>query len=140
MVELLVDAHELLDGVDVHAGVLRVHAYALLGADDAGGLGHGDDADQVPHHFVEHHLLVALVREEVLADLDALHVDAQLLLERRANLRHELIQVHTVSVVLHKAHDVVEFWNIAARVRAQRNMDTCSEAGPAPRSCLTTVK
>ena len=51
VVELLVDAHELLDCVDVDASVLGVHAGdALLGAV---ALGDVDDVDEVPQHRVE---------------------------------------------------------------------------------------
>ena len=112
---LSLSAHELLDCVDVDAGVLGVHAGdTLFGADDAVGLADVDDVDQVPQHSVEHDLLFALVREEVLADLHVRHLDLELLAEDGTHVGDELVDVRAVAVVTHVVHDLVADGVVAA--------------------------
>jgi hypothetical protein len=120
VVELLVDAHELLDRVDVDARVLGVHAlHALLAGDDAVALGDTNDVDEVAEDRVEHDLLVALVREEVRSNLVVAHGDLQTLTEREPHVLHEFVEVHAVRVVGDVAHDLLEDCVIAPRVRAE---------------------
>jgi hypothetical protein len=47
VVELLVDAHELLNGVDVDVGILGAHALHTALLADAVALGDADDVDEV---------------------------------------------------------------------------------------------
>jgi hypothetical protein len=120
VVELLVDAHELLDGVDVDARVLGVHdLHALLAGDDALAFGDANDVDEVAEDGVEHDLLVTLVREEVRADLVARHADLELLAERGPHVLHEFVEVHAVRVVGDVGHDLLEDRVLAPRVRAE---------------------
>lgn len=120
VVELLVDAHELLDRVDVHARVLGVHAlHAVLAGVDAVILGDADDIHEVAEDRVKNDLLVALVREEVRSNLVVAHGDLQFLTERGPHVLHEFVQVHAVRVVGDVAHDLLEDSVIAPRVCAE---------------------
>jgi hypothetical protein len=120
VVELFVDAHELLDRVDIDACVLGVHAlHALFAGDDAMALGDTNDVDEVAQDGVENDLLVALVSEEVRADLVLAHGDLQTLAQRGPHVLHEFVEVHAVRVVGDVGHDLLEDSVIAPRVRAE---------------------
>ena len=79
-VQLLVDAHDLLHGVDVDSRGLGVHAlHPLFAHHHTVALGHREDIDHVAEHVVQHDALLARVREKMLSDAIPRHVDLQML-------------------------------------------------------------
>ena len=121
LLELLVYAHELLHRVNVHSRVFRVHALhsCFLAHDDAVTLCDADDINEVAEHVVQHYLLLALVCKEVVTDLLLRHVDLQLLQKSSLDVRSELVDVHSVYVVCHVRHNLIEYGVAAAYIRAQ---------------------
>jgi hypothetical protein len=122
MLEMFVDAHELLDCVEVHVCVFGVHALhaALLAEHDAVAFRDAYDLHEVAHDVIEHHLLVALVREKVMPDVLLCHLEFELLPEGCLHVRGELVDVHAMGVLSNVSYDLVKDCVPAASIRTQR--------------------
>lgn len=96
-VQLLVDTHKLLDGVDINPCVLCVYArYPVIVGVDAVVLADTDNVDEVAEDGVENKLLVALVMKEVRADLAVTQGDVQTGFQSDLHLTRNFVQVYPV--------------------------------------------
>ena len=81
--ELLVDQHDLFDGVNVYASVFVVHALHtdFFTNNNAVAIRHTNNINKIAQHMVENYFLIALMRKKMIADLFDRHVDFQLVLQ-----------------------------------------------------------